>query len=144
MTMKLAIAGAGGRMGRVLTDVIHATPGCAIVVRGDYEQYSKCSNDVTQIIRENVPLFERSSIDEFYVDFTGMDKFFGCYNYATELRQQIIRETGLPISFGMSLNKTVSKVATGEAKPNNQMQIAAGMEKSFLAPLSIKKIECKK
>ena len=112
----------------------------ALVVRGDYEEYSKRSDEVTQIIKEKAPLFERASIDEFYMDFTGMDKFFGCYQYATELRQRIMRETGLPISFGMSANKTVSKVATDEAKPNNQMKIDFGLEKSFLAPLSIKKI----
>jgi hypothetical protein len=86
---------------------------------------------VTQIIRERVPLYERSSIDEFYIDLSGMDKFFGCYRHATELRQTIIKETGLPISFGMSANKTVSKVATDEAKPNNQMKIDYGEEKTF-------------
>ncbi|MBQ0767746.1 MAG: DNA polymerase IV, partial [Bizionia sp.] len=78
--------------------------------------------------------------DEFYADLTGMDKFYGCYKYASELRQQIIKESGLPISFGLSANKIVSKVATGEAKPNNQLKIDSGFEKSFLAPLSIRKI----
>jgi DNA polymerase-4 len=112
----------------------------AIIIRGDYEAYSKYSDVVNQIIAESVPLYERSSMDEFYIDLTGMDKFFGCYRYATELRQCIIRETGLPISFGMSINKTVSKVATGEAKPNNQMKVDFGEEKRFLAPLSIRKI----
>ncbi len=112
----------------------------AIIVRGDYEEYSKYSDMVNQIIAESVPLYERSSMDEFYIDLTGMDKFFGCYRYATELRQRIIRETGLSLSFGMSINKTVSKVATGEAKPNNQMRVDFGEEKRFLAPLSIRKI----
>src|ERR1051325_8289919 len=88
----------------------------AVVVRGDYDEYSKKSDEVTQIINESVPLFERSSIDEFYIDFSGMDKFFGSYKYAHELRQKIIKETWLPISMGMSTNKTVSKVATDEAK----------------------------
>lgn len=112
----------------------------AIVVKGDHEQYSNYSNMVTDIIKENVPVYEKSSIDEFYVDMTGMDKFFGCYKLATEIRQKIIRETNLPISFALSTNKTVSKVGTGEAKPNGQKEIAFGDEKSFLAPLSIKKI----
>ncbi len=112
----------------------------AIIIRGDYDEYSKRSDEVTEIIRESVPVYERASIDEFYMDLTGMDQFFGCYKYATELRQRIMKETGLPISFGMSKNKTVSKIATDEAKPNNQMQILYGEEKSFLAPLSIKKI----
>ncbi len=112
----------------------------AVIVRGDYDAYSKHSDVVNEIICESVPLYERSSIDEFYIDLTGMDRFFGCYKHATELRQRIIRETGLPISFGMSANKTVSKVATDEVKPNNQMQVDYGCEKSFLAPLSVRKI----
>ena len=112
----------------------------AVVIRGNAGTYSKHSDEVTEIIREQVPLFEKSSIDEFYADLSGMDRFFGCYRYATELRQRIIRETGLPISFGLSGNKVVSKMATGEAKPNNQLKIDFGYEKPFLAPLSIKKI----
>jgi DNA polymerase-4 len=112
----------------------------ALVLRGDYEQYTKFSHMVTEIVKEEVPLYEKTSIDEFYVDLSGMDRFFGCYKFASELRQRIIKETGLPISFGMSVNKTVSKVATNEAKPNGQREVEKGTEKPFLAPLSIKKI----
>jgi len=112
----------------------------AIFIRGDYDKYTEYSDIVSQIIKEQVPLYEKASIDEFYIDLTGMDKFFGCYKWATELRQRIIRETGLPISFGLSKNKTVSKVATGEAKPNNQMYVNYGTEKSFLAPMPVSKI----
>lgn len=112
----------------------------AIIVRGDTAQYSYYSDQITDIIKESVPMYEKTSIDEFYMDLTGMDKFFGCYKLATELRQKIIRETNLPISFAMSANKTVSKVGTGEAKPNGQKEILFGTEKEFLAPLSIKKI----
>ncbi|MFL5752890.1 MAG: DNA polymerase IV [Bacteroidia bacterium] len=112
----------------------------AIIVRGDTEQYSKYSNTISDIIQESVPLYEKTSIDEFYIDMTGMDKFFGSYKLATELRQKIMKNTNLPISFAMSSNKTVSKVGTGEAKPNGQKQIPIGTERSFLAPLSVKKI----
>ena len=112
----------------------------AITIRGNTSIYSKYSHIVTEIIKEKVPLFEKASIDEFYADLTGMDAFFGSYKYASELRQRIIKESGLPISFGMSQNKIVSKVATGEAKPNNQLLINEGFEKQFLAPLSIRKI----
>jgi len=112
----------------------------AILVRGDSSQYSYYSNMVTEIIAGDVPLYEKSSIDEFYIDLTGMEKFFGTYKLATELRQKITRETNLPISFALSGNKTVSKVGTGEAKPNGQKQIPLGTEKTFLAPLSVKKI----
>ncbi|WP_435624526.1 DNA polymerase IV [Flagellimonas sp.] len=112
----------------------------AVVIRGNAGTYSKYSDVVTEIIKEHVPLFEKSSIDEFYADLSGMDRFFGCYRYASEMRKRIIHETGLPISFGLSVNKVVSKVATNEAKPNNQLKIDFGHEKPFLAPLSIKKI----
>lgn len=112
----------------------------AIVLRGNSGIYSKFSNEVTDIIKENVPMYEKSSVDEFYIDLTGMDKFFGCHKLASELRQKIIKETHLPISFGLSINKTVSKIATGEAKPNNEIRIQSGNEKPFLAPLSVKKI----
>lgn len=111
-----------------------------IVVRGEAGIYSKYSKVVTEILKEDVPLIEKSSIDEFYLDLSGMDKFFGCYKLASHLRERVIKETGLPISFGMSVNKTVSKIATGEAKPNNQIQIKSGEEKQFIAPLSIGKI----
>lgn len=112
----------------------------AVIVRGNSGIYTKYSQLVTDIIKGQVPLYEKSSIDEFYVDLTGMDQFFGCQQIASELRAQIIRESGLPISFGLSLNKTVSKIATGEAKPNNEIVIHKGSEKPFLAPLSVRKI----
>jgi len=112
----------------------------AIIVRGDHEAYSQHSHEVTEIIKEAVPVYEKTSIDEFYMDLSGMDKFFGCYKMATELRTKIMKETHLPISFALSSNKTVSKIGTGQAKPNGQMEIKFGGEKEFLAPLSVKKI----
>ena len=112
----------------------------AIILRGNSGIYSKYSTMVTDIIKENVPLYEKSSIDEFYIDLSGMDKFFGSYKLASELRNKVMKETGLPISFGLSINKTVAKIATGEAKPNNQIKIHKGDEKPFLAPLSVRKI----
>ena len=112
----------------------------AVVLRGNTGVYTKFSNTVTEIIKESVPLYEKTSVDEFYIDLTGMDRFYGCHQFAKELRERIIRESGLPISFGLSINKTVSKIATGEAKPNNQIMIENGTEKPFLAPLSVKKI----
>lgn len=112
----------------------------ALIIRGDFEKYSQKSHEITEIIREDVPLFEKSSIDEFYIDYTGMDRFFGCFKMAKELREKILKESGLPISLGLSENKTVSKVATGEAKPNSYKEVIRGTEKPFLAPLSVRKI----
>ncbi|MGX5852764.1 DNA polymerase IV [Dyadobacter jiangsuensis] len=112
----------------------------ATVIRGNGEAYSKQSKEVSEIISQSVPVFEKASIDEFYADLSGMDKYHSCYGMASELRQRIIRETGLPISFGLATNKLVSKVATGEAKPNNQLKVDAGQEKPFLAPMEVQKI----
>lgn len=105
--------------------------------RGDYSKYSRW---VTDIITSKVPLFEKASIDEFYIDLTGMDKFFGVSKYAKELRQHIIDETGLPISCGLSSARFISKMATNEAKPNGFLEIPHGKEIEFLWPLGIEKI----
>ncbi|TQD38659.1 DNA polymerase IV [Haloflavibacter putidus] len=112
----------------------------ATVIKGNASTYTKHSHVVTQIIKNEVPTFEKASVDEFYADLTGMDRFFGIQKFAGELRQKIIKESGLPISFGLSQNKIVSKIATGEAKPNNHRIIETGTEKDFLAPLSVRKI----
>jgi len=112
----------------------------ALVISGDMERYSYYSRLITDIIEERAPLFEKASIDEFYVDLVGMDRFFGCYKWSGELRQTIMRESGLPISLGLSVNKMVSKVATGEAKPNGQLEVPNGIERDFLAPMPVSKI----
>lgn len=112
----------------------------AIVLRGDFEAYSKYSDGVTKLITERAPVVEKASIDEFYLDMTGMDRFFGTYKFASELRETIQKETGLQISFGLSVNKTVSKVATNHIKPAGQMQVPMGEEKAFLAPMPVGKI----
>lgn len=112
----------------------------AIIIRGDMETYSRYSRMVTQVIADQAPVYEKASIDEHYIDITGMDRFFGSLQWTHELRQRIIKETGLPISFGLSANKTVAKVATGEAKPNGELYIDHSGIIPFLAPLSIRKI----
>jgi DNA polymerase-4 len=112
----------------------------AVFIRGSYADYSQYSRLVTAIIADKAPLFEKASIDEFYVDLTGMEKFFGVSQYTKELRDTIIRETGLPISYGLSTSKGVSKIATNEAKPNGYLEIPPGRETAFLWPLAVEKI----
>jgi DNA polymerase-4 len=112
----------------------------AIVIRGDMDLYSKRSREVTDVIADCAPLYEKASIDEHYLDISGMDRFIGSYKWTHELRNRIIRETGLPISFGLSINKTVSKIATGEAKPNGEREVLRDFVQPFLNPLPIKKI----
>ncbi len=121
------------RMARLLCKDAH-------VIRGDMEKYSRYSKTVTQIIAEKAPVYEKASIDEHYIDLTGMDRFFGSLQWTKELRKTIIRHTGLPISFGLSVNKTVSKIAAGEAKPNGEIFIPYKQVRPFINPLSISKI----
>ena len=112
----------------------------AIAVKGSYSDYSKYSRWVTEIIASKAPLFEKASIDEFYLDLTGMDHFFKPLQWTIDLRHQIMEETKLPISFGMGSNKMIAKIATGQAKPNGYLQVSFGKEQEFLSPLSVNKI----
>ena len=112
----------------------------AVVLRGNMRAYSQYSRWVSEIVEEEAPLYEKASIDEFYLDLSGMDRYIGTWKWAVRLRQRIQRETGLPISMGLAANKLVAKVATGEAKPNGQLLIPPGNERDFLAPLPIEKI----
>ncbi len=112
----------------------------AKVISGDMESYSQCSHEVTEIIAEAAPMFEKSSIDEFYIDASGMDRYFGAFQWALELQKKINKESGLPISLAMSRNKLVSKVATGEFKPEAKHNVPAGTEQAFLSPLAVEKI----
>jgi DNA polymerase-4 len=110
------------------------------IIKGNMDDYSKYSHMVTEIIKDQAPVVEKASIDEHYIDMTGMDKYFGTMKFAKELRGKIINETGLPISLGLSVNKTVSKIATNECKPNGELQVVQTEVQPFLNPLSIKKI----
>ena len=112
----------------------------AIIVKSSYGQYAKYSAWVTNIIAANAPLYEKASIDEFYIDLTGMDTFFNPLEWTIRLRKTIMDETGLPISFGLATNKLVAKIATDEAKPNGYLFVTPGKEKEFLAPLPVEKL----
>jgi len=112
----------------------------ALVVSGTRGEYSKYSRIVTEIIESKAPLFEKASIDEFYLDLTGMDKYFDPFQWTIQLREEIISQTKLPISFALASNKLVAKIATDLAKPNGYIQVPAGKEKEFLAPLPVSKI----
>lgn len=112
----------------------------AIFVKGNMDEYSKASHEITDILRERVPVIEKASIDEHYIDMSGMDRFHNTLKYAHELKEKVIKETALPISFGLSVNKTVSKMATNECKPNGELNVEQGEVQDFLNPLSIRKI----
>jgi DNA polymerase-4 len=112
----------------------------AKIMKGDMELYSRLSHDITEIIQEKAPVVEKASIDEFYLDITGMDKFYGSYKWTDELALRITEQTGLPLTFALSVNKTVSKIGTGEGKQKQNLEIPEHQVQSFLNPLSIQKI----
>lgn len=112
----------------------------AIVLQGTRAEYSRYSRWVTDIIAAKAPHFEKASIDEFYLDLTGMDRFFDPVAWTIALRQEIIDQTTLPISFAIAANKLVAKIATDLAKPNHYLVVPFGEEQSFLAPLRVNKI----
>jgi len=112
----------------------------AVFVVGDMDKYSKYSNLVTDIIAENSPIYEKASIDEHYIDISGMDKFYSSLKWAQDLKSKINKDTGLPISFAVSINKTVAKIGTGEVKPLGEIYIEQEKVNQFLDPLAITKI----
>ncbi len=112
----------------------------ALILRGDMDLYTRTSQEITELLQQRLPCLEKASIDEFYADLSGMERFFGGVQYAQELRQSMIQELGLPVSFGMSINKTVSKIATGQAKPSGSKTVPQGQEIPFLSPLPVRSI----
>lgn len=112
----------------------------AKVIKGDMDFYTRKSKEVTEIVEERAPVMEKASIDEFYVDMTGMERFFGSLKWTREMVQKINHESGLPISFGLSVNKCVAKMATSEGKPLGKLDIEPDQVQSFLNPLSVRKI----
>lgn len=112
----------------------------AKIIKGDMELYTKKSLEITEIIKEKAPIMEKSSIDEFYIDISGMDRYIGSIKWSNELADKILQESGLPISYGLSINKTVSKIASAEAKPIGRKEIPSTFVKPFLNPLPVRRI----
>lgn len=112
----------------------------AKIIKGDMHHYSQMSHLITDIISEQAPVVEKASIDEFYLDLTGMDKFFNTAKWTAELIDKVKKNSGLPLSYALSINKMVSKIGTGEAKPQGAIQIPQLEVQPFLNPLSIRKI----
>jgi DNA polymerase-4 len=112
----------------------------AVLVKGDFDLFSRYSDTVNEIIAEKAPVHERATLDEFYLDMTGMDRFHSSYTFSKELAHTIYDETGLPLSFGLSINKTVAKICTEHIKPAGHLQIAKQEVQPFLDPQSVRKL----
>jgi len=112
----------------------------AIIIQGDMEAYQRESGIIEEMIQEAVPICERAALDAFYADLTGMDKYFGCWRWSEELKQRIFRETHLPLSMGLAINKLVARIGTLEARPNGARLVERGTERGFLSPLPVRKL----
>jgi DNA polymerase-4 len=113
----------------------------AIFLDGRPERYREYSQKVFEVLNRFSPKVEMASIDEAYLDLTGAGRLHGPpLKAAHELHRMVKRETRLNCSIGLSGSRLVSKVASGQAKPNGVLWILPGMEAAFLAPLDIRKI----
>ena len=114
-----------------------------LVVKSHYEEYSKSSQRVMEILRNLTPLVEQISIDEAFLDVSDLSK--PSREIAVELQKKIFSELGLPCSIGVASNKLLAKIATnlGKSKykglsfPMAISEVPAGEEAKFLAPLPI-------
>ncbi len=112
-----------------------------IYLHGTHGEYSRYSKAVKNILDKYVPQIEQTSIDEFYMDFTGTEKIYGSmYLFAKKLQEQILHELNLPCSIGIGTNKTIAKICSDHAKPLGVLYILPGLEKEFLAPLPVETI----
>lgn len=113
----------------------------AIFLPGDPQAYGQHSRLVRSIIAEEVPVYEVASIDEFYCDLSGLDRYAGgAWPFAQRLRRRIQLETGLPISMGMGRTRTLAKMATNAAKPNGELWVRPGTELAWLAPRPVAEV----
>jgi DNA polymerase-4 len=112
-----------------------------VIVRPNFERYSKASKTVFSILRELAPIVEPVSVDEAYLDFTGCDKLFPSREDAgLQIKKRILSETRLVASVGMSSNRMISKIASDLKKPDALVYVREGEERTFLQDLSIAKI----
>ena len=110
----------------------------AVLVRGDWDSYSRKSQEVSEIIAGYIPDFEKASIDEHYLDLSGFSRYYGALELGHRIRESVYRESGLPVSMGISANKTVAKMAAKTAKPNGERIVPAAQISRFLEGLSVR------
>jgi DNA polymerase IV len=117
-----------------------------IVVRSHFEEYSKASHQVMEILRDLTPLFEQVSIDEAFLDVTDLPE--SARQIAFEIQTKIYQKLSLPCSIGIATNKLVAKIATNIGKTKNRgmtapmaiLEVPPGDEEKFLAPLPIEEM----
>ncbi len=112
-----------------------------IYLRGHGKKYGYYSDEIAKILEKYFPVVQQTSIDEFYLDFTGCEKIYGdAFLFAQRIQSEIWLQLGLPCSIGIASNKTIAKIASDYKKPKGIVLVPEGKEREFLAPLPIEKI----
>jgi len=113
----------------------------AIFIEGSFPKYRLASEKFMAILAEVSPYLEPLSLDEAYLDATGFESIYGSIRQmAVKMKHRIKNELGLCASVGIATGKVVAKVASELSKPDGLLEVAAGGESFFLAPLPIAKL----
>ncbi len=113
----------------------------AVVVPARFGAYVEASNAVMALLERSVPVVEKASIDEAFLDVAGLERVCGSpREIAARLRADVRAECGLPLSIGVGSSKLIAKVASGQAKPDGLVVVEAGQEDAFLHPLPVEKL----
>jgi len=109
-----------------------------IVVPPRMEAYSEASAEVFDIFRDTSPVVEAMSIDEAFIDVTGLRRLVGpADQIAAELRRRVLDQVGLALSVGGASTKHLAKVASAVSKPDGLLLVEPGRELEFLHPLPV-------
>ena len=113
----------------------------AIFIEGNYNRYAEASKKFMAVLADFSPFLEPVGIDEAYLDTTGFESLHGTiHNMAVRIKQRVKNELGLVASIGIASNKIVAKVASDHSKPDGLVEVPAGDEAAFFAPLPIGKL----
>jgi DNA polymerase-4 len=113
----------------------------AIFIQGSFPKYREASQKFMAILADFSPYLEPMGLDEAYLDATGFESIHGSiHQMAVKIKQRIKEELGLIASVGIASGKMVAKVASELSKPDGLLEVAAGKERSFLAPLPVAKL----
>jgi DNA polymerase IV len=113
----------------------------AIVVQPRMAAYSEASKKVFEVFRDTTPIVEGLSIDEAFLDVSGLWRIAGTpTEIAAKLRRDVLERVGLPITVGVARTKFLAKVASGVAKPNGLLVVPTDGELDFLHPLPVERL----
>ena len=105
------------------------------------DRYHEKSKEVMAIFKDFTPEIKQISVDEAFLNMTGMEKIFGSpKNSALLLKKTIKEKTGLTVSIGCAQNKYIAKIASGRSKPDGLFVVKAGEEIDFMKSLPLKDV----